>query len=278
MISPLAENHLTPARRCPICGRDNADQPLSPFSQAEWRLKTCASCGLLYLENPLPYEELEENYAWTRTRQHEASRRAGRRRLTGRVRQTLKQARLRWLPHPKGVNLIRRFVGRGKVLDVGCGCGGLLGQLGDAFIPYGIEIDKRAAESATASLTQRGGWVRNTDALTGLDMLDTGQFDGVIMRSYLEHEIKPLEVLRAAARVLRPEGVVIIKVPNFDCWNRHLQGSGWPGFRFPDHVNYFTPKTLRQIVARADLQVARFNLLDHLPTSDNLWLVARKAA
>jgi len=82
----------------------------------------------------------------------------------------------------------------------------------------------------------------------------------------------------ATGRVLCSNGVVIIKVSNFDCWNRHLQGAGWPGFRFPDHVNYFTAATIRRIVARADLRVARFNQLDHLPSSDNLWIVARKAA
>ncbi len=265
-------------RCCPLCGCDNSDQPQSPFSQDEWHLKTCARCRLLYLENALPYEELEENYAWTKTWQHEARKRALRRRFTGWFRQTIRQARLRWLPHPKGRNLFRRFVGRGKVLDIGCGSGAWLRQLDDAFIPYGIEIDKRAAEIANTYATQRGGQVDAMDALTGLQSLDADDFDGVLMQSYLEHEIKPLEVLRATGRVLRPEGVVIIKVPNFGCWNRRLQGSGWPGFRFPDHVNYFTAETMCQIVAQAGLCVARFNLLDHLPTSDNLWIVARKAA
>ncbi len=261
-----------------MCGRDNSDEPQSPFSQTDWHLKNCASCRLLYLENALPYEELEENYAWTRTSQHETRKRAAQRRITGWLRQTLKQARLRWLPHPKGRNLLCRLVGRGRVLDIGCGSGAWLRQLDDAFIPYGIEIDKRAAEIANAYATKRGGRVYQMDALTGLQSLDADQFDGVLMQSYLEHEIRPLEVLRAPGRVLRPGGVVIIKVPNIECWNRRLQRSGWPGFRFPDHVNYFTAETLRQIVARADLRVAQFNLLDHLPTSDNLWIVARKAA
>ena len=265
-------------RCCPICRRDNSDQPKSPFSVAEWHLKTCPSCRLLYMENALPYEELEENYAWTKTWQHEARMRAARRRFTGWFRRRLKQARLRWLPHPKGRDLLHRFVGRGKVLDIGCSSGAWLRQLDDAFVPYGIEIDKRAAEIANAYATQRGGWVYQTDALTGLQSLDAERFDGVLLKSYLEHEIKPLEVLRATERILRPEGVVIIKAPNFDCWNRHLQGSGWPGFRFPDHVNYFTAETIREIVVRADLRVTRFNLLDHLPTSDSLWIVARKAA
>ncbi|NQT41214.1 MAG: class I SAM-dependent methyltransferase [Planctomycetes bacterium] len=265
-------------RCCPNCGRDNSDQLQSPFSQADWHLKNCASCRLLYLENVLAYEELEENYAWTKTSEHEKRKRAARRRFTGWIRQKLKLARLRWLPHPKGKNLLRRFVGQGKVLDIGCGSGHSLRQLDDAFIPYGIEIDKGAAEIANAYATERGGRVYQVDALAGLHSIESDQFDGVLMISYLEHEINPLEVLRAMGRVLRPAGAVIIKVPNFGCWNRYLQGSEWPGFRLPDHVNYFTAKTLRQIVTRADLCVAKFNLLDRLPTSDSLWIVARKAS
>jgi len=97
---------------------------------------------------------------------------------------------------------------------------------------------------------------------------------GIVMISFLEHDVQPLQVLIAARRVLQPDGVVILKVPNLDCWNRRLQGKGWPGFRFPDHVNYFTPETLSQLVSKADLKIVRFSWRDRLPTSDNMWLVA----
>ena len=271
---PMSE----PTRSCPSCGRDNTGEPQSRLSLDKWQLKTCARCDLLYLENAVPYEDLEEKYAWSKTVVREAAQRSARRRWSGWLRRQLKQARCRWLPHPKGRNLLRRFVGEGKVLDVGCGSGAWLRQLDARFIPYGIEIDKEAAEVADAYARRRGGQVFQMDALTGLESLEGNQFDGVLMHSYLEHETKPLEVLGAASRVLGPKAVVIIKVPNFGCWNRHLQGAGWPGFRFPDHVNYFTAATIRQLVSQADLSVARFNRIDHLPTSDNLWIVARKAA
>ncbi len=265
-------------RCCPLCGRDNADQPDSPFSQPDWHLKTCRDCGFVYLQNALSYEALEEDQAWTKTAPQEARRRAASRRFTGWFRQKFKRARRKLFPRTKGKKLARRFVRRGKVLDVGCGGGGLLRQLGDTLVPFGIEIDAQAAAATNAFAATRGGRVLQADAMTGLASFEAGTFDGVTMTAYLEHEVRPLEVLRAVGRVLRDEGVAILMVPNYACWNRRLQGAGWPGFRFPEHVNYFTPTTIRQLIDRAGLQVARFNLLDRLPTSDNLWLVARKAA
>ena len=97
------------------------------------------------------------------------------------------------------------------------------------------------------------------------------------MHAYLEHENQPLPVLEQAARVLKPGCSIVIKVPNFACLNRLVLRHRWPGFRFPDHVNYFTPRTLLKMLGSAGLEVARCTWLDRLPTSDNLWLVARKA-
>lgn len=265
-----------PQRCCPSCGRDNTDQAQSPYSQDDWNLKNCVDCQLLYLENALPYSEFQENYAWGKTYRKQAKKRnVG---LTGWLRHKLKRARMRWLPHPKAISLLRRFVAGGKILDIGCGAGRWMRQLDGEYVPFGIEIDKKAAETSNAFAAERGGRVYQTDALSGLQDLDGAQFDCVVMQSYLEHEINPLGVLRATADVLSPQGVVIIKVPNYACWNRQVQGSNWPGFRFPDHVNYFTPSTIRQIVNDAGLDVVRFNLNDRLPTSDNLWMVAGKAA
>jgi len=265
-------------RCCPACGSDNREAPPLECSQADWRLKGCTRCKLVYLENAMPYEAMEERFAWSKTCPEEARQRGLRQPLIYSFRAAYARARNRWLPHHKAHHLFRKFLGQGKILDIGCGPGVWLRQLDPAFTPYGIEIDKGAAEVANAFATQRGGEVYQADALSGLQTLEPAQFDGVLMCSYLEHEIQPLDVLKATKRVLKAEGVLVIKVPNFDCWNRRLQGNGWPGFRFPDHVNYFTASTLRQMIDDADLSVARFHAIDQLPTSDNLWLVARRAA
>jgi hypothetical protein len=70
---------------------------------------------------------------------------------------------------------------------------------------------------------------------------------------------------------------LIVKVPNYASWNRKIRANRWCGFRFPDHVNYFTPHTLKSMLQETGFQIVKFSIFDHLPTSDNMWLVARKA-
>lgn len=96
------------------------------------------------------------------------------------------------------------------------------------------------------------------------------------MTSFLEHDAKARQTLMALKRVMRYSARVIIKVPNYVSWNRHVRGAKWCGFRFPDHVNYFTPATLVQLLDKTGYTPVHFGLLDHLPTSDTMWLVAKK--
>jgi hypothetical protein len=76
---------------------------------------------------------------------------------------------------------------------------------------------------------------------------------------------------------LRPNGVAVIKVPNYVSWNRYLRGPKWCGFRFPDHVNYFTPATLRQMAEDIGYRVI-IRWQDRLPTDDNVWAVLQRPA
>ena len=76
--------------------------------------------------------------------------------------------------------------------------------------------------------------------------------------------------------MLKPDGVAIIKVPNFSSINRRVMGSRWCGFRFPGHVNYFTPASLRSMVEDAGLSAVGVGFFDRFPLSDNMWMVVRK--
>jgi SAM-dependent methyltransferase len=271
----------TPARtiiraECPLCGADNRSISPRPTPAAPWQLKECPRCALVYLERVLALEHLAETHCWSKSYQATGERRG--RTLPGRLRAGWNRLRLRLLPHRKTEASVRKYVGAGALLDVGCGSGKLFERLAESIIPFGIEVDRQAAAAARVRAEKRGGTVLSADARSGLASFDACSMDCVLMRSYLEHENEPLAALVSALRVLRAGGIAIIKVPNHACWNRRLQGWQWPGFRFPDHVNYFTPRTLEQMVTRAGFAVERFSLRDRLPTSDNMWLYARKAA
>ena len=115
-------------------------------------------------------------------------------------------------------------------------------------------------------------------APVGLDTFEKDFFTAAIMSAYLEHESAPRDVLQKTMRIMRPGAHLVIKVPNYGCLNRIVMGQKWCGFRYPDHVNYWTPKTLIKIIRDTGFQIVQFNIWDRFPTSDNMWLIARKPA
>ena len=270
--------HISDSRVCPCCSHDNIEEAPSTYSRGLWLIKVCANCGFVYLENVLPYSELVTNRAWTRS-YSEAKLLRQRKHPVLAACSAMGEQLQRGLRHlvrrNKLQSLVNRFVKRGRLLDVGCGYGASLKQLRPDFVPFGIEIEAEMAALADQYAGGRNGKVLQTDALSGLGQFPADYFDGVILQSFLEHEVQPGPVLEQCARVLVRRGHLIIKVPNYACWNRRLSGKRWCGFRFPDHVNYFTPRSLREMVHDAGFVPVRCKILDRLPTSDSLWMVAQ---
>jgi len=270
---PPAEPPARIHRRCPFCGADNGSRKSSPYSRDGWALKECPDCSFVYLENPPPYEALAEGLAWDKSYPLEAERRRARAPFLHRLDSLTRM--LRWLTgRDKLIHLARRYFASGRVLDVGCGGGLALERLDERYIPHGIEISRRLHAEAQRRVAARGGRVVRADAISGLASFSDASFEGVIMCSYLEHEIDPLGALREARRVLKIGGRLIVKVPHFGSINRRVRGSNWCGFHFPAHVNYFDPAALRRTLERAGFRLLRFNFFDRLPISDSMWVVA----
>ena len=171
---------------------------------------------------------------------------------------------------------VARHARPGNVVDLGCGTGTQLAGLSDDYVPFGIEISTEAAVAADRLFRARGGWAVNQTSLAGLRSFPDGFFTAATLRSYLEHELQPRAVLTELRRTLAPGGIAIVKVPNFASWNRRLTGRKWCGLRYPDHVNYFTPASLRAMTAACGYRI-RFGPTDRLPTSDNMYAVLVKS-
>ncbi len=263
-------------RHCPLCQRANEDAPDGPFSFDIWPVIECPSCSFVYITKAPVYDELEANMAWEKTSQIENQRRADLRKTFYKA-SKLSRWRLHVLPRKKVSDMIAAYAAPGPVVDVGCGTGCQLADLDAAFIPSGIEISSELASDAHALFSERGGGCVRAAALEGLKQLDDNHYTAISMRSYLEHEARPLEVLEESYRILKPGGVVIIKVPNFASFNRKLTGRKWVGFRYPDHLNYFTPKTLEKMGEKAGFTTFQYGLTYRLPTSDNCYAVFGKA-
>lgn len=249
--------------------------PPGPFSLGEWDVKSCAACGFTYITSAPDYEALFEQMAWEKSSKAESERRAETRAIQQKLSKKTRW-RLHLFPRKKMPDLFARFVKPGPVVDLGCGTGGQFDGLDSGFIPYGVEISSALAAEADRRFREKGGYCVNAPSLEGLKSFPAHFFTGASLRSYLEHELNPQEVLRELHRVMAQDGVVIVKVPNFGSLNRLVMGNRWCGFRHPDHLNYFTPASLQAMARQCGFKTW-FGAGWRMPTSDNMWALLRKA-
>lgn len=144
------------------------------------------------------------------------------------------------------VRSAERFRKAGRWLDVGYGEGGLLeGAAAQGWACHGTEISPPALEHGRAR-----GWI--VSARPDEDpRFAAGSFDVVTMIELLEHVRDPARVLAAAARWLRPGGLLYVTTPNARSLNRWLLGARWSVFSPPEHLTVWTAQGLSRALASA---------------------------
>jgi 2-polyprenyl-3-methyl-5-hydroxy-6-metoxy-1,4-benzoquinol methylase len=144
-----------------------------------------------------------------------------------------------------------------RVLDVGCGAG-LLGRLlrERGHHVTGLELVPEAADEARKWLDR----VVTADVEAGLPFA-AEPFDAIVFADLLEHLVDPWRVVREAASLLTPGGVVVASVPNvqnLDVLRRLVRGR-WDyrerGILDRGHLRFFTLSTVRDLFAQAGLSV-----------------------
>lgn len=275
---------------CPIMTR-----PSSGFEvvlrREQWELVRCQETGFVFLSNPPVYNQLKSEFAWEKTYEAEKKRRQESEPTIYAASQIAKDIKFKINPRRNRIaDLAVRAVtgstsGHVRILDIGCGNGRLMLELCQRYekrnvpaIPFGIEVSEHLAAESANIVTPLGGAIIKTHAVGGCQSLkgQMDKFDLVMMSCFLEHEAQPLELLRSLHPLLSDHGSIVIKVPNYASWNRLIRGSKWCGYRFPDHVNYFTPRTLRMLATEAGFIHFQQSWLDRNPFNDNMYAVLRK--
>lgn len=254
----------------------------------------CRETSLVYLENPPIYEALADEFAWEKTYAEEKQRRQKAEPIISRISGVVKWMRLN-LKKPRLIRTAAAHIaelrqtlhlggGAFHMVDVGCGGGEKTAQIPEflssrglpTISPIGVEVSPVLARAAADRFAPYGGRCVESTAIEGLSQLEDASVHLVVLSSFLEHEINPVGLLEACRHKLVIGGRIIIKVPNFGSVNRRLRQQKWCGFRYPDHVNYFTPETLTATIQKAGLTLRPSGWLDMMPTSDNMWLIAER--
>ncbi|HEX2206557.1 MAG TPA: methyltransferase domain-containing protein [Longimicrobium sp.] len=135
---------------------------------------------------------------------------------------------------------------RRRIFEVGCGDGNFLAYLrGHGWRVHGSEY---APE--TAALVRRRHGIEPFVGDVAHAMPPGAPFEVVAAYHVLEHVYQPAEWLAAVRRMLAPDGFVHLQVPNQGSLTRRLTGPAWASVMFPQHVYFYTPRTLAALLRR----------------------------
>jgi 2-polyprenyl-3-methyl-5-hydroxy-6-metoxy-1,4-benzoquinol methylase len=264
------EPEQSKSRLCPLCG----GLERSVLSRRDiWEIVQCAHCGMVFIGTELTYAVQVEEHDWLDVFSKEVNRREKKHPALMYVSRLTRHLRPRTNDRLLAQTL--RWCRSGKLVDFGCGDGSFMERATECFDVTGIELSPVLSQLATQRVPPER-ILEGPLTEVAARLLPAEAFDIVTQFGYIEHEWQPIAGLQAAFRALKPGGVTVIKCPNFASWNRHVMGMEWCGYHIPAHCNYFTPATLAEMLRKVGFQPLKRPLLDRLPTSDSLWLAARK--
>lgn len=132
-----------------------------------------------------------------------------------------------------------------RILEVGCGDGSnmrVLSSLGHEVV--GVEPDTAARVNAHAA-----GFEVYAGTAETLPAEVVGKtFDVVFFMHVLEHCLDPEAAIQSARSVLNEGGKIVAEVPNNACLGARYFGSAWYWLDVPRHLNFFTAKSLSDLV------------------------------
>lgn len=232
--------------RCPVCKNQSFSKFLSckdyTVSQETFNIVKCDSCGFKFT-NPIPNISDLGNYYKSEDYISHSNTKKG---IISRLYHVVRNYTLK-----KKLGLISGYVSRGTILDYGCGTGMFLNTMKTAgWKTYGMEPD-----SGARFLTEKMGLVVCKDK-EELELKAAGiKFDAITLWHVLEHVTDLDETLKYFSRQLKPNGVVIIAVPNHISLDAKNYGEFWAAYDVPRHLYHFEPKTIETLLASAGFKL-----------------------
>lgn len=149
------------------------------------------------------------------------------------------------------LNLISSFqTEMKKVLDVGCGTGHFLEKAqANGWQITGIEPNANARVIANKKTNNS---VFDTSEL---QHLQPNSFDVITLWHVLEHLPNLKEQIRQLKALLKPNGRLVVAVPNYKSYDALHYKSYWAAYDVPRHLWHFSPKGIRNVFSKFNMQV-----------------------
>ena len=230
---------------CPVCGKSDFRNKLvvedRTVSHESFAIVQCAACSFQFT-NPRPNEaEISKYYESDAYVSHNSG-------AAGLINRAYKVAR--FFTMRRKVGLLNKLAPRrGQLLDYGCGTGHFLAAAKSAgWQVSGLEPNARAHEEASRRLGQPVGQ-------ESLSSFQPGTFDAITLWHVLEHVHLLNETLAQLITLLKPDGVLLIAVPNVESLDAQHYRELWAAYDVPRHLYHFAPKTMAQLLKKHKLTI-----------------------
>jgi 2-polyprenyl-3-methyl-5-hydroxy-6-metoxy-1,4-benzoquinol methylase len=244
---------------CPSMGRRKGGEKIGRvFSSCAFR---CSECGLVYFDPQPDPESLKTFYSaegstgyaqllhgWTAKSldQEEVARHSSK----------LEELRSVWrdsdpqAPSPSAPPI--------RFLEVGIGNSHLLVVARDqkGWRVSGIDVSRPLVEEARS---RHGLDIHEIDLSIGSTELPPASFDIIYSAHALEHTRFPGNVLAQMAKLVSPNGIVVVEVPNGQSLHALRGFSTWPWGNYPEHLYFFSKKAFEMACERVGLTCEMFD-------------------
>jgi SAM-dependent methyltransferase len=138
---------------------------------------------------------------------------------------------------------------KGLLLDYGCGTGDFLAcAKKSGWSTFGFEPNSKAKAIAKE---------KGIKVLDSLKELDDNSFDVISLWHVLEHVYHPEASITEFKRILKPDGVLIIAVPNYKSFDANHYKEFWAAYDVPRHLWHFSKLSIQQLAFSQNMYVKK---------------------
>ncbi|MCX6250302.1 MAG: class I SAM-dependent methyltransferase [Bacteroidetes bacterium] len=220
---------------CPVCGQSDFRQFLNVtdhfLSMEQFVVVQCVDCGFRFT-NPRPEKpDIGKYYESTEYIAHNARKRD----LLSYIYRGIRSISVR-----TKYRLIKKYSHGRELIDIGCGTGELPAYCAkNGYKVTGIEPNEAARHYAT----EFHGIEVYPESY--LDAPGKKQFDVITMWHVLEHVHDLGTRMERIRELMKPEGTLIVALPNNDSWDSVKYREFWAALDVPRHLYHFTQATVK---------------------------------